>query len=705
MRKVKVYILFQRLLSISYLTIFLLGIVFLMYKLSVFFRLNHYLTYYGIGLLSVFIFWKINRIISANWAKKILHEKNKSLEYSLDLATSKSINWIQQQQINQVEKQVIHLSLKPNLVFAILGITTLLLASFIRVKPILKSIKSSEYLSSKPIKIPLKFGKITLHVSPPSYTGLAASYSDKLDIIAPQNSDVHWQIEDLNQPDLKYFISLAKGLKQEFKKKKEFFTFHDKFVASGLYTIQAYTKKDSLVYQSPFYSLQVIEDQPPNIAPSQKELFSTYSQNSKTSLNLNANIKDDYAVQKVQIIATLARGNGENVKFREKIINVSSSSFKEKNIEYILDIKTLNFEPGDELFYYWLAIDNKWPEPHITKSDTYFLKYTNPKEEKNDDASTMAMLTLPEYFRSQRQIIIDTEKLIKKRNKIKKQLFDEESNNIGFDQKSLRIRYGQYLGEEFETNLGHAHEEENPLASFTHDHDTGEHEDEQTHESPHAESQTNTSTESDPLAALMEQYVHSHDDGEMNTFFEQSTRSLLKMALEQMWQSELHLRLYEPEKALPFENKALGYLKEAQQKARSYVKKSGFDPTPIKEKEKRLTGKLEKTNPKLNFVRFLAQEELKYLSSYALGILNKATLTQIEKQNLANLIQILPAKYNIKADLQRLLNGNKISEESKNKIRNSLLSFSSFQKTNNALPQFADKNENLRNEFLNQLRK
>jgi DNA repair ATPase RecN len=98
--------------------------------------------------------------------------------------------------------------------------------------------------------------------------------------------------------------------------------------------------------------------------------------------------------------------------------------------------------------------------------------------------------------------------------------------------------------------------------------------------------------EKDPLAALMEQYTHAHDDAETNTFYEQSTRSLLKMALEQMWQSELHLRTYEPEKALPFEHKALEYLKTAQQKARTYVKKSGYDPPPIKEQEKRLTGEL-----------------------------------------------------------------------------------------------------------------
>ncbi|MCU7371185.1 hypothetical protein PEC18_09965 [Paucibacter sp. O1-1] len=66
----------------------------------------------------------------------------------------------------------------------------------------------------------------------------------------------------------------------------------------------------------------------------------------------------------------------------------------------------------------------------------------------------MAVNIMPEYFRSQRQIIIDTEKLIAKRKKLPTKEFASISNEIGFDQKVLRLRYGQYLGEEFETSIG-----------------------------------------------------------------------------------------------------------------------------------------------------------------------------------------------------------------------------------------------------------
>jgi len=170
-----------------------------------------------------------------------------------------------------------------------------------------------------------------------------------------------------------------------------------------------------------------------------------------------------------------------------------------------------------------------------------------------------------------------------------------------------------------------------------HAHDTeGEHENEIKQEEKHNHEQKENSNlaEKDPLASLLEEYVHAHDDGEMNTYFEQSTRSLLKMALEQMWQSELHLRLNEPEKAIPYENKALDYLKKAQQKARAYVKKSGFDPPPIKEKEKRLSGELTKFNDTQNYKKKLNLNEIRNLVAETIVCIDKNTITKMEQAKL-----------------------------------------------------------------------
>ncbi len=213
---------------------------------------------------------------------------------------------------------------------------------------------------------------------------------------------------------------------------------------------------------------------------------------------------------------------------------------------------------------------------------------------------------MPEYFRSQRQIIIDTEKLLAKRKKMKKADFNFTSNELGYDQKVLRLKYGEFLGEEFESELAHSEdvveeqvaeirpegEEENIAEKFGHAHDKdNEHnlvEDKKANSKTHQHDETKDPEEKeDPLKG----FVHEHDDAEEATFFLQSVRTKLKAALTEMWDAELYLRLYQPEKSLPYQYKALKLLKEVSNDARIYVHKTGVDPPPIKE-EKRLSGDL-----------------------------------------------------------------------------------------------------------------
>ena len=62
--------------------------------------------------------------------------------------------------------------------------------------------------------------------------------------------------------------------------------------------------------------------------------------------------------------------------------------------------------------------------------------------------------TLPAYFRSQRQIIIDSEALLAERAALDEAKFLARADAIGVDQKILRLRYGQFLGEESEGHGG-----------------------------------------------------------------------------------------------------------------------------------------------------------------------------------------------------------------------------------------------------------
>ena len=477
-----------------------------------------------------------------------------------------------------------------------------------------------------------KFESASVSITPPAYTKLPKRESNDLNVSTISGSSLQWKIAFTHSENLEVRLANNRGEEIPFRRQQGSFIHSDRLTGSGLFAIKGYWK-DSLVYQSEFYRLEAIPDMAPKIEPASKELYKYHFLKDKKTIQISAKVSDDFLVKQAFIVATLARGSGENVKFREVKFPLSPSNFKQANLQKEINLNELNFAPGDELYYYWAAVDNKTPQANFSKSDTYFLVFKDTAQVEEAELATMAVNIMPEYFRSQRQIIIDTEKLIARRKKLVQKEFASVSNEIGFDQKVLRLRYGQYLGEEFETSIGGGGapppgaDSGNMLDAFTHKSDgegeaaerrTSEpaHQDEHDHGKEHSEA-----GEKDPIAALMEQYVHAHDNAETNTFYEQSTRSLLKMALEQMWQSELHLRMYEPEKALPFEHKALEYLKSAQHKARTYVKKSGYDPAPIKEKEMRLSGELKEISSYLNNAKFFDNKSTAQLAAEISGFL------------------------------------------------------------------------------------
>ncbi|TDE18150.1 hypothetical protein [Dyadobacter psychrotolerans] len=542
-----------------------------------------------------------------------------------------------------------------------------------------------------------EFAKVT--IQPPAYTRLPKKQTEDLNVSAISGSALQWNIGFSHNQNLSVRLANNRGEEVHFKSDGQTFQYTDKLAGSGLYAIKAYWK-DSLVYQSDFYRLEALPDLAPKIEPASKELYKYHLLKDSKSLNISAKISDDFRVRQAFIVATVARGSGENVKFREMKFPLSPSDFKEANMQKVIDLKALNFTPGDELYYYWAAVDNKQPEANFTKSDTYFLVYKDTAQVEEAELATMAVNIMPEYFRSQRQIIIDTEKLISRKKKISKKEFSSISNEIGFDQKVLRLRYGQYLGEEFEQNLGGGggppDDQDaaggNILDAYTHKSDgDGEAAERRASEPAHKEEGHSHADEhgggepKDALAEIMEQYTHSHDDAETNTFYEQSTRSLLKMALENMWQSELHLRMYEPEKAMPYEHKALEFLKSAQHKARTFVKKSGYDPPPIKEKEKRLSGELKDVNSNLASEKIYDQKRTEQLAAEVLGYLDYmgSNTTRQNKLQLAGatlserLMNSGPLNGGLQnwaviASLQKLVSGKMLSDREKQQLKTEL---------------------------------
>ncbi|OOG72829.1 hypothetical protein [Algoriphagus sp. A40] len=600
-------------------------------------------TMLGVGLMLVFQFAFGGFRSKRKEAIHILHEEAGNLEFSLELLEKSQLTIADRMQLERIGSKippritVFHRGLLP----FVLAFGFVYLLSFgLDYIPDLKEKNQGQagtkenFPATLVADAPVLLTQTQVRIQSPDYTGIPAQLQDVLDIKAMKGSLLTWTLGFGNRRDLDVFLVNSSGDKLDFQASDSGFQLSQELISSGIYSIQAF--RDSVgVFESDFYTIESIEDQSPQIIPEEKEIYKFFFPGNDPKLSLKADIRDDFRVNQVEIVATLVRGKGENVKFRETRFPVETVPFQSKISGFVLNVSSLDFQPGDELYYYWTAVDNKSPEANTSRTDTYFIKYFDDSEESNAVLEGMAIQVLPEYFRSQRQIIIDTEKLLAEKSRIAEKKFNSTSNEIGYDQKLLRLRYGQYLGEEFETAaVGVVVEPENDgdmLAGYRHLHDQeGEHEEvlplpTQSAEAGHGHEVEES--EAGSMESLMSEYIHAHDSEEMNTYFEQSTRGALKSALEQMWQAELYMRLFEPEKSLPYQYKALELLKTVQQKSRVYVKRTGYDPPPIKEDEKRLSGELDKLDQAIQKEQIQLASRIEPLASAVLGMLVQPDLS------------------------------------------------------------------------------
>ncbi len=438
-----------------------------------------------------------------------------------------------------------------------------------------------------------------IFISYPKYIRQSTKVTSDPNIKSVINANLRWSLQ-FDAPVSQ--VSMEKmGETMPLKKVGDAFEISLPLEASGFYSFK-FSNEEGVVFTSDLYSLEAIPDSPPEIEIIGLPQYTYFDFSDTKQVALKSSITDDFGIAKAHIIATVSKGSGESVKFREEKLDFKESiptGIQQISVSKLLDLNALKMEVGDELYFYVEAFDEKEPNPNVTRSETYFAVIKDTVTEQFAVEGTLGVDQMPDYFRSQRQLIIDTEKLIKDKPTISSQEFKSRSNELGFDQKALRLKYGQFMGDESEMGIapGEAIEqlsveesnkdteggEEDLLKDYSHDHDgDNEHNLVATEESEE---------ENDPL----HDYLHNHDDPEESTLFEESLKTKLRKALTIMWDAELHLRLYEPEKSLPFQNDALLLIQEIKNSARIYVHRIGFDPPPIKE-DARLTGSIKEVN-------------------------------------------------------------------------------------------------------------
>ncbi len=459
-----------------------------------------------------------------------------------------------------------------------------------------------------------------LRSTPPAYTGLPAARLPGLDARVPAGTRLDWQLQVSPAPR-NVALRLTDGRLIPLARQGSSDQWQGQWTATraSLYRILI----DGTPADRQLHRLEVLPDRPPQVrvlAPEQSLVLWTPA-NGPWTLRFEAG--DDYAVAaSAELRLTLAQGSGENITFKTQRRPLTGSGpATRRSFATTLQPQALGMAAGDDLIAQLIVHDTRQPDPQEGRSASVILRWPPPEQSMAAGLEASVKQTLPAYFRSQRQIIIDAQALLKEKPRLDDATYLKRSDAIGVDQRLLRLRYGQFLGEESEgapkgpptadapptsdtpaddlptadmptadAPAEHAHDATHPHAD--HDHAAAPASGAAAlddHDHDHADGGHERSGFGQAQDVLTE-FGHTHDHAEAATLLDPQTRALLRAALDQMWQSEGELRQGHPERALPFANKALGFIKQVQQAERIYLARVGTQLPPI-DPSRRMSGK------------------------------------------------------------------------------------------------------------------
>jgi hypothetical protein len=432
-----------------------------------------------------------------------------------------------------------------------------------------------------------------LEITAPAYTGQAVRVQNALDGKVAQDSRLHWSLRFSAQPHTAA-LQFHDGQRIALQREGDLWTARWTATRPALYRVVT----EPALRDTRLYRLDVVPDRPPVvrvIAPDRSLVLGTPGQR---QWPLQFEATDDHGVvATAQLKVTLAQGSGENITFREQTFTLSGTGpATQRRFARTLDLGALGATEGNDVIAQLTVRDTHAPTAQSAQSSSVILRLPSAAEIQGTDMEGMVKKTLPAYFRSQRQIIIDAEALIRQRRQLPAEVFVKRADAIGVDQRILRLRYGQFLGEESEGGAkppptsDTLRTSDTPAAPHDEDHDHhGEPAQAGHDDHDHGASTDGTAPVFGSATDVLSEYGHTHDHAEAATLLDPKTRATLKAALDQMWSSEGELRQGQPERALPYAYKALGFIKDVQQAERIYLARVGPELPPIDE-ARRMTG-------------------------------------------------------------------------------------------------------------------
>ncbi|HDS1324105.1 DUF4175 domain-containing protein [Stenotrophomonas maltophilia] len=443
---------------------------------------------------------------------------------------------------------------------------------------------------------PLRLQSTRLRIDAPAYTGQATLTQNALDAKVAADSRLSWSLRFDRAPD-KAWLQFHDGRRLPLSEREGQWQAQDVARMPLLYRVVS----EPALAETRLHRLDVVADRAPSVRVLEPTASLVLGTPGQRQWALRFEASDDYGVAaQATLSITTTQGSGENITFVKRSVTLAGSGeATARRFAHTLDLAALGAQPGNDVIAQLEVRDNHAPTPQTGRSSSVILRLPSAEVALGAELEGCIKKTLPAYFRSQRQIIIDAEALIRQRRSLAAEDFVKRSDAIGVDQRILRLRYGQFLGEESEgapkppptsdlptsdapTADGHDDDHEHDHgaqagAQDDHGHDHGS--------TANADIPPVFGSETDVLS----EYGHTHDHAEATTLLDPQTRATLKAALDQMWSAEGELRQGRPEQALPFAYKALGFIKQVQQAERIYLARVGPELPPIDE-SRRLGG-------------------------------------------------------------------------------------------------------------------
>lgn len=405
-----------------------------------------------------------------------------------------------------------------------------------------------------------------VRVEPPAYTGLPARTETAPELRVPAGSLLRWTLR-LPAATREAALRLEDGSTLDLQRSGGDWKGGRAFETSQLYRLLVDGREDVL------HRVEVVPDAPPQIELRKPERSLNEVDEAPKAWALEFVARDDYGLGAAELQIQRTEGDGENIKVQTQTRAIEGSGdARERHYRVDLDVAALGLTRGQDLIVRLRVSDNRQPKPNQALGPAVLLRWTAEAAKEGGGVEGLVKQSAPAYFRSERQLIIDTEALLAQRGSLSEQAFAARGDELGVDQKMLRLRYGQFLGEEFEGEGEHA-----PAGST-------------------APKNPNEAGEKEPArafgsgAGIEAEYGHVHDVPEAATLLDEGTKKLLRNALNAMWQAELQLRSAQPEAALPHEHTALEAIKQVQQATRVYLARSGLQ-LPEPDPARRLSGK------------------------------------------------------------------------------------------------------------------